>query len=196
MKTLLIIFSLLIVIILSIGTMFIIQKIRLSPPITINNIPSSQTVAPPLQLQPPSSQGPSATLSLITESLIVRSGQQFTVPVRLNTTSEIYVVDLRMQYDTDAFSFITIQPGDYFSNPQEFKKTIQQDTGSILYSIGALSSATGNKTLATVTFQANTGIDKGSIMITDKTLVATKGAQEATVTLPVTTSIQIQQTTP
>lgn len=173
------------------GTFLFVRNLQKPTSVTVDT-PPAHTSVPLADNNTSLTQTPQASLSLNLPSTTVQSGQQFTVSIGLNSVSEIYVVDLQMHYDPQAFTLTKIQPGDFFATPQEFKKTIQQDTGNILYSIGALKPATGNKTLATATFQAKTGINKGTIMITDKSLVATKDALAASVVLPVVTNIQIQ----
>jgi len=159
-------------------------------------VPSVMPTAPPRLNNPTPKSKPTATLTLVPSVRETSPGQKFTVNADLSTAARVYAVDLSIKYDPQAFTLLTVQPGTFFTNAQEFKKTMKQDSGDLLYSSGALSPGTGTRPLAILTFQVKTGNNKGAIMLTKNSLVATANAEPAVLTLSPVITIQIQNALP
>lgn len=121
-------------------------------------------------------------LSLVPPSGTVRAGETFSVSVNANTQTEILVVDLYLKYDPKNLTFISIQPGDIFTNPLLFKTTIDRQTGSIFYALGSITPSRLEGAVATIVFQAKNP-STTTLAIDDDTLASLKGAQKASINI-------------
>jgi len=100
------------------------------------------------------------------------SGNLLEIPIAIDTGGNtVSVVELHLGFDAKLLTGVSIQPGNFFSNPMIIEKTINAAKGTIVFTLGSLTPRRGVGVIATITalLQQKTPI---TIHIVPKTRVA------------------------
>ena len=128
-----------------------------------------------------SQEVPPVTTSHATTTLFVDagnasvSGTSLEIPIAIDTGGNtVSVVELHLSFDAKLLTGVSIQPGNFFSNPMIIEKTIDAAKGTIVFVLGSLKPRQGVGSLVTITAipEQKTSI---TIHIDPKTKVAAIG---------------------
>ncbi len=122
---------------------------------------------------------PATVLSVSPAVVTKKVDDTFQINVQISTgDNQIVGTDLSLSFNSLVLEATTITPGGFLDNPQELKKTIDNQTGKIIYSLASFNSKKGTGTLASINFKAK---DKGtsSLVFNSGTSVAGIGETEA-----------------
>ncbi len=114
------------------------------------NRPSS--LSPPVNQPTTITQNPmvkvTANVSLQPESTSVRMGTETNYLFNVEAPdSQIVGIEAHLQFNPSVISVVSIEPTDLLNRPQEIAKTIDNQTGKILYAIGTLTPTVGKGTV-------------------------------------------------
>lgn len=134
-------------------------------------------------------------LGFLQSSLTGTVGKEVNVDIQLDNSAaqEIRNADLYVTYDPAILRLDTVIPGTFFSEPMEFKKRIDNNTGTLLYAIGSTKTMKGKQVIATLTFTPLVNTPSTSIHITSQTLLVGKSGQVKTLILSDPAAITVAQ---
>lgn len=124
---------------------------------------------------------PSVTKSHAMTTLFVDAGNarvlgnSLEIPIAIDTgENTVSVVELHLAYDSKLLTGVSIQPGNFFSNPMIIEKSIDAAKGTIVMTLSSLTPRQGTGPLVTI---SATAVQKTSmtIHIDPKTKVAAIG---------------------
>ncbi|MCX6793772.1 MAG: cohesin domain-containing protein [Candidatus Gottesmanbacteria bacterium] len=105
-----------------------------------------------------SQEAPSATKNHAMTTLFVDavnasvSGTSLEIPIAIDTGGNtVSVVELHLSFDAKLLKRVSIQPGNFFSNPMIIEKSIDAAKGTIVFVLGSLTPRRGVGSLVTVT---------------------------------------------
>jgi hypothetical protein len=80
------------------------------------------------------------------------STNKLEIPVTIDTGyNTVSVVELQLSYDAKFLSEVSVQPGDFFSNPMIIENTIDSTKGTIVFTISSLTPRQGTGSIAIIT---------------------------------------------
>ena len=160
----------------------------------------SSTQALPTQspVAPVVTDTPQAHLTLSSQTTVAHVTDQITIAITIDSPFDVSAVDVYLTYDPTALHFLSINAGTFFPNARVIKQKDDPVTGSLFAAVGGQTMARGNGTLFSLVFAVNEGAPLGneSIVLLDKTLIATKGNVRAPFTLPVPYTFSIVDKSP
>lgn len=125
-----------------------------------------------------------ALISFNPSELTIYQNGELKIGVLLESREKIVGADLHFKFEPAFLEVTKIRPGNFFSDPQEIKKTIDTQKGEIFYSLGSFSSQEGKGVLVELTFKAkNPGTTEVSLI--GETQIAAKEIDEVKINLPV-----------
>ncbi|MCL5095915.1 MAG: Ig-like domain-containing protein [Patescibacteria group bacterium] len=122
---------------------------------------------------------PATVLSVSPAVVTKKVGDTFQINVQVTTgDNQVVGTDLYLSFNSLVLEALTIVPGGFLDNPQELKKTINNQTGKIIYSLASFTAKQGTGNLASINFTAK---DKGtsSFAFDSGTSIAGIGETEA-----------------
>jgi len=137
-------------------------------------------------------------LSFGSPSLVNSSAStlNYSLPVNISTgTNKVTAVQLELQYDPAALTYVAIAPGPFFAKPDVLSNQIDAKTGRITYAFGAGltgKAIAGEGIVANITFSAKVQtLTNTSITFLPKTLVTAEGINDSILKQTVTNSFFI-----
>lgn len=119
------------------------------------------------------------------DSLMVESGGNTEIRVRIETTAELNGVDLYINVDDDVFSVTGARFGDFFTDPIEFSALKKVSEGLYVYSVGSLGKpASGTGIVVVFTLRAMSPSSSGRVGVSPKTIVSVRGGGTTNIILP------------
>lgn len=98
---------------------------------------------------------PATTLSVLPGSINKKVGDTFSLNIQVDTAvNQIVGADLKLSFDNLSLEAVSLSPGDFFDNPQILAENINNEEGTIIYSIASFVARTGSDNLASISFQA------------------------------------------
>lgn len=80
------------------------------------------------------------------------SGNSLEIPIAIDTGGNtVSVIELHLGFDAKLLTGVSIQPGNFFSNPMIIQKSIDAAKGAIVFTLGSLTPRRGVGVIATIT---------------------------------------------
>lgn len=118
-------------------------------------------------------------LSIIPSSVTKQLNEVFSLSIKIDTgENQVVGVDLSLSFNSAVLEVVDIIPGGFFSSPQQLAKTIDNQVGTIIYSLGSFIANQGSSTVVLISIKAK---DEGisTLGFNPETSVAGIGEGEA-----------------
>lgn len=125
-----------------------------------------------------------ASINFNPSELTVYQNEELKIGILLKSEAKIVGADLNFKFNPTTLEIKQIKPGNFFSSPQEIKKTIDVEKGEIFYSLGSLSSQKGEGVLMELIFKAKKP-GTTEVSLAEGTQIAAEKIDEVKIDLPV-----------
>lgn len=155
------------------------QNKRPSAPVTVAPAPSPAASA-------------SAVFSFFPSENTRRVGETFIIDILLDMGEETTTNgDIVLSFDPAIIAPVDITPGEFFAQPQEFKKTVDIKKAIIFYALGSFTPSRGKGVVARVQFSARAR-GQTALLLSAQTTIAGARGRSIPVQLPQALPIVIQ----
>lgn len=126
-----------------------------------------------------SKAAPATVLSIVLPSVTKQMNEAFSLSIQIDTgENQVVGVDLSLSFNPAVLEVVDILPGGFFSSPQQLAKNIDNQVGTIIYSLGSFIANQGSGTIALISIKAK-GEGISTLNFNPETSVAGVGEAEA-----------------
>lgn len=112
-----------------------------------------QIIAQPERLLPKAEQKTEVKLEISPAEATISSGETLEVRIVAESQEQLIATDLDLSFDPHVLKITEIKPGNFWSNPTQLTKVLDNSKGSLLYGIATLEPKAGQGIIATIKFE-------------------------------------------
>lgn len=132
-----------------------------------------QIITQPERLLPKVEQKAEVKLEISPETATLSPGETLEIRVVAESQEPLIATDLDLTFDPNGLKVTEIKPGNFWSNPTQLTKVLDNSKGSLLYGIATLEPKAGQGIIATVKFE----VQKTSTSSSTTTIKFNEGSQ-------------------
>lgn len=119
-------------------------------------------------------------------------GETFDVTISVNSKKNILATDVYVRFDPDYVEIVGVQPETVFEDPMTLTEQIDNETGTLIYSLASLTPSQTKGPLMNISLRAKKPVTGTRIELSENTLVSVSGAEQAETVIVSASTITIK----
>lgn len=129
---------------------------------------------------------PDIILTFNPQEATLNLGEDFTIDLALKSEKKIAAADFFLSYDHQALNLKEVKPGNFFSNPKELSKEINEFSGRIFYALGSFVPTNGEGAIVSLTFKGKAAKKEAWILLKSNSQFVSQEGERVNFKLPKT----------